>query len=87
MGRFRSRSTRGSLQRAVGAYLFNKEVLTKNAFYFKSKQCVVNLLEKINKKDYYKYTNNNLDRIKEIYDTNKIISEYENHLKYVCKKR
>ena len=67
--------------------LFNKEVLTKNAFYFKSKQCVVNLLEKINKKDYYKYTNNNLDRIKEIYDTNKIISEYENHLKYVCKKR
>lgn len=59
---------------------FNRAVLGKDAFYFSCKKCIVPLLnqDRINETD--EFISNNLDKIKQKYSWEKVISDYESYM-------
>ncbi|HJM15883.1 MAG TPA: hypothetical protein QF851_00360, partial [Flavobacteriales bacterium] len=57
-----------------------RAVLGKDAFYFSCKKCIVPLLnqDRINETD--EFISNNLDKIKQKYSWEKVISDYESYM-------
>ena len=58
---------------------FNSAILGQDAFYFKNKEDVANILN-INKKNYEVFIENNIRKIKNIYEWDNIIDQYEKFL-------
>jgi glycosyltransferase involved in cell wall biosynthesis len=65
--------------------IFNKAVLGSDAFYFSSSIDVANLLKKIRKVDYADVVEKNRQKVKVIYNWEKIIDQYEAHFKEILK--
>ena len=62
---------------------FNSTILEGDALYFSSSDEVKAVLDSAEKKMYLSYVANNLDKIKNIYEWNNIIDQYENHFKLI----
>lgn len=60
--------------------VFNKSILSENAFYFKTKEDVLNLLD-VKKQDYSTFIENNVEKIKNEFSWDTINSKYEVFLK------
>lgn len=60
--------------------VFNKSILSENAFYFKTKEDVLNLLD-VKKQDYTTFIENNVEKIKNEFSWDTINSKYEVFLK------
>ena len=56
---------------------FNNAILNTDAVYFKSSNEVTTIINNINKEKYTNYIHNNIEKIKNIYEWNKIINQYE----------
>jgi glycosyltransferase involved in cell wall biosynthesis len=63
--------------------IFNKTILGADAFYFTSTKDITCSLETINKQENSHYIQNNINKIKELYNWNKIIDKYEGHFKEI----
>jgi len=63
--------------------IFNKAILGEDAFYFKSAQDVKNTLTSLSKEKFTHFLENNKMKIKEIYNWDKIINQYETHFKEI----
>ena len=59
---------------------FNSSILGEDAFYFSNDKEVTNYLETINKETYISFIENNINKIKNIFEWNKVIKEYEDYL-------
>lgn len=59
---------------------FNSTILGEDAFYFKSSNDVTNIIDSVNQRDYIHFLKNNIIKIKNIYEWEKIINEYEKFL-------
>jgi len=59
---------------------FNSAILGKDAFYFNDVKDVTNCLDTIHKVAYNSYIDNNIEKIKTIYQWDIIIDQYENFL-------
>lgn len=62
---------------------FNSTILEEDALYFSSARDVTACLETVTKDDYQAFVDNNLQKIRSIYEWNKIIDQYENHFKTI----
>ncbi|MDR6809221.1 glycosyltransferase involved in cell wall biosynthesis [Dyadobacter sp. BE34] len=62
---------------------FNSTILEKDALYFSNAEEVTKCLDSIRKQEYQSWVDNNLHKIKHIYEWNKIIDQYENHFKTI----
>ena len=65
---------------------FNSTILEKDALYFSNSEEVKIVIDTIQKKNYLPFVTNNLDKIKNIYEWNKIIDQYENHFKEITQR-
>ncbi len=65
---------------------FNKAILQEDAFYFTNSDDIKNYVEKIEKKQFSKFIDNNIEKIKNLYSWEKIINDYENHFISISKK-
>lgn len=59
--------------------LFNSAILEKDAFYFSTAEEVKKYIDTVKKEKYSTYVNNNLRKIEDLYEWNKIIDQYEDH--------
>ena len=59
---------------------FNKAILGEDAFYFNSAEDVVSIMDTINKNEYNGLIENNMKKIKTIYNWENIIDQYEKYL-------
>ena len=59
---------------------FNSAILGEDALYFNVSNEVTKVLESVNKKDYLNFIDNNIDKIKNIYEWETIIDQYEKFL-------
>lgn len=59
---------------------FNSAILGKDAFYFNTSNEVTKVIDSIKKVDYNQYMDNNIEKIKNIYEWETIIDQYENFL-------
>lgn len=68
--------------------LFNSTILEDDAFYFSNASEVSKYIDATQKEAFQHYVKNNLQKIDEIYEWNKIIDQYEDHFKkiYATKK-
>lgn len=66
---------------------FNSTILEKDALYFSDSSEVTKVIENTQKKDYFSYVNNNMDKIRNLYEWNKIIEQYEDHFKLIYNKK
>ena len=57
---------------------FNSAILGSDAFYFKNSQDLIDHIENVSKERYSLYLKNNTQKIKELYNWNAIIEQYEN---------
>ncbi|CAG4995320.1 hypothetical protein DYBT9275_01608 [Dyadobacter sp. CECT 9275] len=62
---------------------FNSTILEGDALYFSNSDEVKKVIDTAEKKMYLPYVSNNLDKIKNIYEWNNIIDQYENHFKHI----
>ncbi|OJV15913.1 MAG: glycosyl transferase family 1 [Dyadobacter sp. 50-39] len=62
---------------------FNSTILETDALYFSQAEEVAKSLDTVRKQDYLTLVENNLHKIKHIYEWNKIIDQYENHFKTI----
>lgn len=62
---------------------FNKTILHEDAFYFSGSEGVKHCIEMIEKKYHLNSVENNVNKIKNIYNWEKIIDQYENHFKII----
>jgi glycosyltransferase involved in cell wall biosynthesis len=62
---------------------FNSTILEEDALYFSTSNHVTEVLNTIEKKNYLRSVSNNLNKVKEIYEWNNIINQYENHFKTI----
>ena len=80
--------TNPSLLEAMGSYSlicannneFNRFILGTDAFYFNSAEDVVSIMDTINKNEYNGLIENNMKKIKTIYNWENIIDQYEKYL-------
>lgn len=66
--------------------LFNKAILGDDAVFFDSEEDVAITLQKLLIKDYPHFIENNINKIKDIYSWDKIVSQYETHFKQIYQK-
>lgn len=66
---------------------FNKTILHEDAFYFSDSEEVKHCIEMIEKKHHLMYVENNVNKIKNIYNWEKIIDQYENHFKIIIQNK
>jgi len=59
---------------------FNSAILGDDALYFNDSKEILHIIDTINKDNYLQYIENNIKKIQEIYEWNKIIGEYEEFL-------
>ncbi len=59
---------------------FNSAILGDDALYFSSSTEVTQVIESVDKDDYIRSIDNNIVKIREIYEWNKIIDDYESFL-------
>ncbi|MDG0972630.1 MAG: DUF1972 domain-containing protein [Crocinitomicaceae bacterium] len=64
---------------------FNKAILGNDAVFFNSADDVAGYLQKIQKKSFSNFVENNSSKIKDVYNWNKIIDQYETHFKDILK--
>jgi glycosyltransferase involved in cell wall biosynthesis len=62
---------------------FNSTILEEDALYFSNYRDVAACLETVTKDHFLSFVDNNLQKIKSIYEWNKIIDQYENHFKTI----
>lgn len=62
---------------------FNKTILHNDAFYFSNDEEVKHCIEMIEKKYHLNSVENNVSKIKNIYNWDRIIDQYENHFKII----
>ena len=67
--------------------LFNSAILEKDAFYFSTAAEVEKYIDTVKKESYKGYVSQNLKKITEIYEWNKIIDQYEDHFKSIYSTR
>ena len=65
---------------------FNSTILEKDALYFSTSEEVKVVIDTIEKKNHVLFVRNNLDKIKNIYEWNNIIDQYENHFKQITQR-
>ncbi|WP_443939718.1 DUF1972 domain-containing protein [Pedobacter sp. MW01-1-1] len=66
--------------------IFNKSILGEDALYFTTSQDVEDILLGTNKHNYRGYIANNEQKIKEVYDWNIIVDQYETHFMGIMEK-
>jgi glycosyltransferase involved in cell wall biosynthesis len=66
---------------------FNSTILEKDALYFNNADDVRKCLETVSKQQYSNLVENNLRKIKHIYEWNNIIDQYEKHFKTIYSTR
>ncbi len=59
---------------------FNGAILGEDALYFNTSDEIVKVLDSVNKSSYSQYINNNIEKIKNIYEWEAIIDQYEKFL-------
>ena len=59
---------------------FNSAILGDDALYFSSSTEVTQVIESVYKNDYLRFIDNNVQKIKEIYEWETIIDQYEKFL-------
>lgn len=67
--------------------VFNKSILENDAFYFKNDKDIISLLERVDKKEFSTYLDNNVEKIKTIYSWSSISEQYLNHFHQIIKKK
>ena len=65
---------------------FNSTILEKDALYFSNSEEVKVVIDTIEKKNHVLFVRNNLDKIKNIYEWNNIIDQYENHFRQITQR-
>lgn len=68
--------------------IFNRSVLESDAFYFKTKRDITDILDSNkNRNEYDHWIANNVERIRRSYSWQQIVNSLENHLKHVLDNR
>lgn len=62
---------------------FNSTILETDALYFSNASDVANCIDTVDKHQFRRFVENNLHKIKHIYEWNKIIDQYENHFRTI----
>ncbi|MBO9616375.1 MAG: DUF1972 domain-containing protein [Dyadobacter sp.] len=62
---------------------FNSTILENDALYFRNAEDVQKCIDTVRKQQHLSMVENNLHKIKHIYEWNKIIDQYENHFKTI----
>jgi len=65
---------------------FNSTILEQDALYFSNSDQVKRIVETTEKKNYLSFVRNNLNKIKNIYEWNTIIDQYENHFRQITQR-
>lgn len=67
--------------------LFNSTILEDDALYFENSEGVVKCLETVRKQNHHDRVKRNLDKIRDIYEWDKIIDQYESHFQTIYSTR